>query len=75
MDGRGFNTVILAGGSTINGLFLKENLINEIWLTVEPRVFGEGLSLFKGADVDLKLEFIEYIQMDTNVLQIRYRIK
>lgn len=75
LAGRGFSTVILGGGATINGLFLKENLIDEVWLTIEPKIFGEGLSLFKGADVNLDLELIENRQLDANVLQVRYRIK
>ncbi len=72
---RGFSSVIIGGGATINGLFLKENLIDEVWLTIEPKIFGEGLSLFKGADVNLDLELLEMKQLDTNVLQVRYKIK
>lgn len=71
---RGFKNVILGGGATINGLFLKENLIDEIWLTVEPKIFGEGLSLFKRADVDLGLELIEVKRLDNNVIHVRYKI-
>ena len=75
LAGRGFNSVILGGGATINGLFLKENLIDEVWLTIEPKIFGDGLSLFKGADVNLDLELLEMKQLDTHVLQVRYKIK
>lgn len=71
---RGFEKVILGGGATINGLFLKENLIDEIWLTIEPKIFGEGLSLFKDADVDLELELLEVRNLDKNVIQVRYKV-
>lgn len=75
LSDRGFSSVIIGGGATINGLFLKEGLIDEIWLTIEPKIFGEGLSLFKGADMNLDLEMIENRQLDANVIQVRYRIK
>jgi len=75
LEERGFKNIILGGGSTINGIFLEQGLINEIWLTIEPKVFGEGLSLFKGADVDLDLEFIEYRQLDKDVGHVRYKVK
>ncbi|MEK7508655.1 MAG: dihydrofolate reductase family protein [Patescibacteria group bacterium] len=75
LEKRGYATVILGGGATINGLFLKESLIDEIWLTVEPKIFGEGLSLFHGADVNLDLELLETKQLDKNVLQLRYKVK
>jgi dihydrofolate reductase len=74
LERRGFQQIILGGGATVNGLFLKENLIDEIWLTVEPKVFGEGLSLFKGVDVNLDLELIEIKQLDKNVIQLRYKV-
>lgn len=72
---RGYQSVILGGGATINGLFLKENLIDEVWLTIEPRLFGDGLPLFNNADVNLELELLEVIKLDLNVIQIRYKIK
>ncbi len=71
---RGFSVVILGGGATINGLFLKENLIDEIWLTIEPKIFGSGLPLFQGAEMDLNLELVEVRNLDKNVIQVRYRV-
>lgn len=72
---RGYSEIILGGGATINGLFLKQNLIDEIWLTIEPKIFGQGLSLFKDVNVNLDLELIEVKQLDKNVIQVRYKIK
>ena len=72
---RGFKQVILGGGATINGLFLSQGLIDEIWLTIEPKVFGQGLSLFKGAEVDLALELIEVKHLDKHVIQVKYKVK
>ncbi|MDD2758649.1 MAG: dihydrofolate reductase family protein [Patescibacteria group bacterium] len=75
LEKRGFETAILGGGATVNGSFLKENLIDEIWLTIEPKIFGDGLSLFNGADVDLNLELISTAtKIEENVLQVRYRV-
>lgn len=75
LEGRGFSEMIIGGGSTINGLFLDQGLVDELWLTIEPKVFGEGLSLFKGADVELDLELIELRQPDDNVIHVRYKVK
>ncbi len=74
LEKRGCSIVILGGGATINGLFLKENLIDELWLTVEPKIFGAGMALFNNADVNLDLELLEVKQLDKNVLQLRYKI-
>jgi len=71
---RGYKEAIIGGGATINGLFLKNNLIDEIWLTVEPKIFGEGLNLFRGVDMDLNLELIDVIKLDVNVVQLKYKV-
>jgi len=75
LEDRGYREVIIGGGSTINGLFLSQGFIDEIWLTIEPKIFGEGLSLFKGADVNLDLELIEVKKFDDNVIHVRYQVK
>lgn len=70
IEGMGYETAILGGGAFINGLFLKHKLVDEIYVTVEPKIFGDGLSLFKGDfDVDLKLKEIEKINDDSVVLK------
>lgn len=74
LEARGFGTVIIGGGSIINGLFLSQGLLDEVWLTIEPRLFGEGLPLFKGVDVNVDLQLLEVMKLDENVLQVRYRI-
>ncbi len=71
---RGFDRCIIAGGATINGLFLKAGLVDEIKITVEPKLFGEGLSLFRGADVDLDLKLLSCEKISENSVQLHYRL-
>lgn len=74
LENKGFQTVILGGGAMVNGLFLKENLIDEIWLTIEPKIFGQGLSLFNEADVDINLELLSMEKIADHVLHLRYKV-
>lgn len=37
---KGYKNVLVEGGPTLLGSFLKENLIDEIFLTIAPKIFG-----------------------------------
>ena len=57
LEKEGHDHVVLTGGTTINSLFAKEGLIDEIIVTVSPVIFGEGLGLFDAeTSLDLTLE-------------------
>lgn len=69
----GYSSALLGGGSFLNTLFLKEKLISEIILTVEPKIFGQGLSLFN-EDFDINLELQEMKKLNDNTIMLRYKI-
>ncbi len=72
LEKMGYKEAILGGGAYLNGLFLEKKLIDEIIATVEPKIFGEGLSLFKGSfDINLKLIGCEKINDDSIVLKYK----
>ena len=73
LEKEGYTEVILAGGSTINSLFAKENLIDEIQVTYTPKIFGQGLSLFTDRlSMDLKL--IDSNNLGQDEIIARYRV-
>lgn len=72
LNSRGFETVVLAGGATINSLFARDGLIDELYLTIAPKLFGQGLSLFaESLDIDLKLLEVRCLQDQTILLTYR----
>jgi dihydrofolate reductase len=73
LEKEGFTEVILAGGSTINTLFAKENLIDEIQVTYTPKIFGLGLSLFADR-LSMDLELIDFKKLGADELIARYRV-
>lgn len=73
LEKKGFQTAALIGGATINSLFIRERLIDEIVLTLTPRIFGQGLSLFSEA-ADLDLVLLESKQLEPGYLMIHYRV-
>jgi len=71
---QGFDTVTLIGGSIINTLFMQENLIDEIHITMVPKIFGKGLSLFC-ENLDVELTFLEVGTIDQGAVLLKYRVK
>jgi dihydrofolate reductase len=72
LEEMGHKSAILGGGAYMNSQFLERKLIDEIWLTVEPKIFGDGLGVFGGDfDVDLKLLEVEKINEDSVVLKYK----
>jgi dihydrofolate reductase len=70
LEEMGYTLAILGGGAFINGMFLEKKLVDEIIVTVEPKIFGEGLGLFRGDfDLNLKLKSVEKINDDSVVLK------
>jgi dihydrofolate reductase len=74
LEDRKYKEAILCGGSKINSLFIKNNLISEIYITIEPKIFGNGINLFSDIDLDIDLELIESIKMNNSYI-LKYKVK
>ena len=59
----GHMQMLVAGGAHIATSFLKAKLIDELWLTIEPKIFGAGSSFVidENLDIDLKLLSVEKV--------------
>ena len=67
---RGFQQCVLLGGAQIYTLFLEAGLVDELWLTVEPRLFGQGIKLInRPAEHRLRLLATEHLSPDTLLLK------
>lgn len=73
LSSKGYETVVLAGGATINSLFARDGLIDELYLTIAPKLFGQGLSLF-AESLDLDLELLEVRCLQAQTILLTYRI-
>ena len=65
-------SVLVTGGSTINTAFLKENLLDEVVLNIEPVLIGKGVSLFVQDNFQKKLNFISS-EESNGILTLHYK--
>ncbi len=47
LEERGFKSAAICGGSHIYDLFMRAGVVDTLYLTIEPVVFGKGITLFK----------------------------
>lgn len=71
---KNFAKTLIAGGGMLNSSFMKEKLVNELYLDVEPLVFGKGIKLFLDNDFEAKLELISTKSLSKNTIQLHYKI-
>jgi len=73
LEAQGCSRALLGGGAYLNSLFLEKNLIDEIILTVEPIIFGQGLGVFS-KELTAKLELKELKKINDNSFMIHYTV-
>jgi dihydrofolate reductase len=69
----GYKSAVLGGGAYMNTQFLERKLIDEIWLTIEPKIFGNGLGVFSG-DFDVNLGLISSEKINESTVLLRYEV-
>lgn len=65
-------TIVIAGGSKLNASFLEKNLIDEIYLDVEPVLLGDGIPLFSSISINKNLTLGGYRVLENNLVQLHY---
>lgn len=71
----GYQRALLVCGSGLATTFIKENLVDELWVTIEPRLFGQGLPLVLSERLDIPLQLQEMHRMnDAGTALLKYSL-
>lgn len=71
---KGFKEVVVAGGSTLNASFMSENLVDEIFIDIEPIILGKGIPLFRDTDFEYNLKLVGQKKINDNEIQLHYKV-
>ena len=71
---KGFNIAFLAGGGKLNSSFMASGLIDEIYIDVEPLVFGKGIPIFAEANFEFELKLLEVNKLNKDTVQLHYQV-
>ncbi|MEK7609835.1 MAG: dihydrofolate reductase family protein [Patescibacteria group bacterium] len=73
LENQGVKEVAICGGSQIYTMFMKAGVVDRLYLTIEPLVFGNGLRLFK-EELHYHLELKSAVQAESGALLLEYKV-
>ncbi|MBI4009065.1 dihydrofolate reductase [Candidatus Roizmanbacteria bacterium] len=75
MKKKGYKTMLVVGGGEINSLFFKTGLVDELYLTIEPKIFGEGRPLVSEEELDISLRLLSIKKLNSKgTLLLKYSV-
>ena len=74
-DQEGGGDIIVYGGASFDSSLIKENLIDEYYLFINPAAIGNGKTIFKDLKEIRKLSLIESIAFDSGIVLLHYEVK
>ncbi|MFA6315375.1 MAG: dihydrofolate reductase family protein [Candidatus Paceibacterota bacterium] len=73
LERRGHQEVAICGGSEIYTMFMKAGVVDRLFLTIEPILFGSGIRLFK-EDMLYHLRLVSSSQAENGALLLEYAV-
>jgi len=72
----GIKKVLIVGGPRIISELLKGKLIDFLYLTIEPRLFGQGVLLLDSFPIDIELNLVEHKELNKKgTILLKYSLK
>lgn len=69
----GRESVMICGGSSVYTQFLEAGVVTDVYLTTEPKLFGDGVRLFS-KEVEAKISVVERIELSEETLVTHYAV-
>ena len=74
LEARGHQEAVIIGGTQTVSEFMTSGLVDELYLVVEPVLFGAGLPLLRGVDDDYKMTLLDVQKLSPHTVQLHYRL-
>ena len=71
-----YDEMLLAGGAHVYSSFMKAGLVDEVYLTIEPIVFGSGKNLFAEEEFESNLKLVSSERLnERGTLLLKYKVE
>jgi len=73
LEKRGYHEVGIVGGAAIYTMFMESGLIDRLYISIEPILFGKGITLFN-KEFDSRLALISFKQLGKETVLLEYNV-
>jgi len=73
LESKGYKEVAICGGATIYTMFMQAGVVDKLYLSVEPVLFGQGLTLFN-KELSVKLELVSTRKLGEQTVLLEYNV-
>ena len=73
IENNGYKSAMVAGGALATS-FLKNGLVNELYINIEPLALGKGIPLFSRENFEKKLKLLQVKRFSENEIRLHYKI-
>jgi len=74
LEKEGEKAIAVSGGASIYSLFMASGVVDELYLTIEPIIFGHGLSLFNKDMPPTNLRLLKCQSLNSNTILLHYAV-
>ncbi len=74
LEQKGVKHAALIGGGNLNGQFLKAGLVDEMFITVAPRIFGEGVRGTGNVKLDIQHRLLDLTRISEQEILFHYEV-
>ena len=67
-------SLAICGGTSVYSQFMAAGLITDMYLTIEPLVFGKGMPLFQD-DLHAQLSLVSFDRVSDNAILLHYTVQ
>lgn len=75
LKGQDGSDIWLVGGTRTIDIFMKNNLIDELIISIHPIILGKGIELFKNDNKEMQLKLKKNMSYSSGLVQLHYEVK
>jgi len=75
LTAEGKQKILICGGASVYTMFMKLGLVDKLYLTVEPILFGSGVKLFEDDFGQVDLNLVKTHQLSKQTIVLEYDVR